>query len=161
MMKTTIILLLLTSALLSSCSTTYTYPARDVTVKTTDGISKKYAILSVRGDSTIAVLDWEEVNVSPTPYSHVQVFKKDSIIRILREGKGGGIHSTIGGLAGAIAGGAIPFILFGLSDPSSLLLIQVVPITIILDIVVIGIAASLGAFVGSTIGNAFPPEHGT
>ena len=107
MMKTTIILLLLACALLSSCSYNYTYPSKKITVRKTDGSEKEYGLLSVRGDSAIVVIDWAESHVTPLPYSHSLVLRKDSISNILRLAHGGGDNANIGMLAGALLGGII------------------------------------------------------
>ena len=119
-MKKSIIFLLffLASALLSGCSTDYNYPSKKITVYKTNGVKKDYGLLSVRGDSAVVVLDWSESKVTPLPFSHAEIIKKDSISKIVREGKGAGEAMTTGARVGFIAG-AIITLYFTATHPSS------------------------------------------
>ncbi len=149
-MKTNIILLLIVTVLLSSCSYNYTYPSKKITVRKTDGTEKEYGLLSVRGDSAIVVLDWAEAHVNPLPYSHAEVIRKDSISNILRLAHGSGGNTIIGMVGGALLGGLIAS---QFTIPLTPGLGQIAGLENIL-IVLGGIGG--GFFIGSIIGNLIP-----
>ncbi|MFI5263520.1 MAG: hypothetical protein ACHQM6_03290 [Candidatus Kapaibacterium sp.] len=155
-MKTRIYSLLLAAAFLSGCSTSYTYSSKKVTVNKTDGGMRDYALLSVRGDSAIVVLDWAEAHVYPLPFSHAEILQEEAIKNIVREGKGGGINSTVGGLACAAAGGITAYTLFPFT--ANIYDVYLFFIPELVHVMAIAAGVSIGAFIGSSIGDAFPPN---
>jgi hypothetical protein len=107
-MKTHLLLPLFAAAFLSSCSPSYIYPTKNITVILKNGAEKEYGLLSVRGDSAIVVIDWEERSVKPFPFSHAETLKKDLIQQILRKPKGIQTKYTyLTAIAGAVVGGVI------------------------------------------------------
>ena len=154
-MKTFFLLFFLAGALLTGCSGNYYYASHKVTIYKTNSTKKEYSLFSVRGDSAIAVLDWAEAKVKPIPFSHVELIKRDSIIKIERDGHGGWIRSTLlGALAGLTIGELIavgPFVFLGLpiptGNPSSAHSIN--------KTIDIGIIS--GTVIGSGISIIFPP----
>jgi len=139
------ILLLLASLLITGCSTTYNYKSTHITVLQTDTTHKDYGLLSVRGDTAIVVLDWNEADVSPVPFSHAEVIKTTSGLEIMRSGHGGGGPVLVGALVGGLAGGIIGSVLAP-GDPRN------------------GGGVILCAVIGAMIANFFPPSkelHGT
>lgn len=158
-MKTLFIFFFLSGAILSGCSTAYNYSSKKITIRKTNGTEKEYSLLSVRGDSAVTVLDWQEENVYPIPFSHITILKNDSIVQILRKGKGGGIRSTIGGISGAIAGGAVASAFMPFTVPGvSFFRLVYYPIFFLIDLAVLGSGAVLGVYAGSAIGDVFPPS---
>ena len=94
------------------CKPSYDYPSKKINVALTNGISRDYGLLSVRGDSAIVVLDWQESEVRPIPLSHAELITKKAIVNISRAGDRGGVANSVAGtLVGALAGGivALPF----------------------------------------------------
>ncbi len=160
-MKIFFLLFVLSTALLTGCSTNYNYPSKKITVHKVSGAESDYGLLSVRGDSAITVLDWAEASITPIPFSHVELIKRDSIARITRSGHGGGGENTGIGAEYGAAGGAIGGLIFGLwfeqtfqgfglsTNRSSALPFYSVMIVI---------GAGAGALIGAFIGNAIPPS---
>lgn len=163
-MKTTIILFILTGALLSGCSTNYNYPSKKITVHKTNGTKKEYALISVRGDSALAVLDWSEAQVIPIPFSHIEVLKKDSIRLVVRDGVGGGANIGLGIIGGVAIGTGIGILLSPNPppQPNTIPTLLVYPLTDfsyqLAKVIVIGGSIILAAVLGGVIGNAFPPD---
>lgn len=148
-MKTTLLFLFFSAMIHTGCSTNYNYPSKNITIIKTSGIEKDYGLLSVRGDSAIVVLDWKESKISPLPFSHAEVIKKNLISRILRDGKGGG-PAWLGILVGSLGSGLLftgGFVLIygSHSDAFGALFM---------------LAGSIvgGGIVGGIIGNALPPS---
>jgi len=63
---------------------------------------KQYELLSVRGDSALVVLDWEEREVEPLPFSHAIVLSKDPFTKIIGYDRD---HPVENGIKGALFGG--------------------------------------------------------
>ncbi len=118
-MKTFYLLFLLSSALFTGCSSSYiarsifhepepssgdNYSSKNIIIYNADSVAAEYAVLSIRGDSAIVVIDPAEAehpeNIS---YTRAVLFKKDSIKRIIRKAHGGA-NPIIGGLTGLATG---------------------------------------------------------
>jgi len=100
------LILLLFAALLESCAsyrTSEELHSSKIKVQPIHGADKYYSLLSVRGDTAISVLDWEESDTRPVPFSHALVLQKDSIRFIERESATSD-QKTIGMLIGSAAG---------------------------------------------------------
>jgi hypothetical protein len=147
MMKIFFLLFFLPAVFLSGCSTSYNYPSGKITIYKIYEDEKDYALLSVRGDSAIVVLDWSEHDVKPIPFSHAQVMKNDSIAWIARDGKGSGDPT----IAGILIGTGIGFILAVLDNGTYL---GSGPQGNIFGLEFIGLCTVLGA----GISTQFPPS---
>lgn len=159
-MKTFFLVFFLSSALLTGCSTNYNYPSKKITVHKISGAESDYGLLSVRGDSAIAVLDWAESRVTPIPFSHIELIKRDSIALITRSGQGGGGKNTGIGAAYGAGFGAIGGLIFDLWISSALQGITTTNSSsnALSYVLFIGIGAGAGALIGAFIGNAKPPS---
>lgn len=94
----------LSSAFLTGCGTNYNYSAKDISVYKTDGSHKTYDLLSVRGDTAIVVLPMWESDLKPISFSHAEVIRQDSILRIVRNGYSIGTTTLVGAVGGAVIG---------------------------------------------------------
>lgn len=83
------LLFFLASVFLTGCSTTYQYESPKIAVLKTNGIQSDYALLSVRSDTALVVMDWKEWKADMSILvSLAQVIGQDSISKILRPYKG-------------------------------------------------------------------------
>ena len=88
-MKIFFLLFILSSALLTGCRTSYQYESPKITVIKTNGIKSDYALLSLRRDTALVVMDWKEWDAHQSILvSPAQVIGQDSISKILRPYKG-------------------------------------------------------------------------
>ena len=82
-------LLFAASVFLNGCSTTYQYESPKIAVLKTNGVQSDYALLSVRSDTALVVMDWKEWKADLIiPELLAQVIGQDSISKILRPYKG-------------------------------------------------------------------------
>ncbi len=103
-MKTKIILLLLATVLLSSCGTgaIHRYSSNRITIEKKDSTSHEYALLSLRGDTALVVVEPENsVYEEQISYSHAIVIKKNSIRKIIGKGRGGYAREFLGSFGGS------------------------------------------------------------
>ena len=145
----TYFLLFFAGALLSGCSTNYNYPSKKITVRKISGVEKDYGLLSVRGDSALAVLDWSESQVTPIPFSHAELIKKDSIRAIIRDG-----HESTGDYAyGTLIGAAVGAGLLGitLNSLSGSGLFSPQDISTAARLLIIGGGAFVGFIIGAIV----------
>ncbi|MFI5263519.1 MAG: hypothetical protein ACHQM6_03285 [Candidatus Kapaibacterium sp.] len=106
--------MMLTSVLITGCSTNYTYPSRKIRVLKKSGVLKEFELLSLRSDSAIVVLDWIESKVVPKPLSHAEVIHRDSIGNITRSSQGNS-KVLIGAGIGLVSGVALDLLLPGIA----------------------------------------------
>src|SRR5438094_942957 len=103
MMKFRFTLLFFASVLVSGCTSaalenhSNSYRQSHVRIMDQDSRQNEYYILSVRGDSTLVVLDWNEAGIEPIPFSHAIVLTKDIILQVHRFGSGS-IAATVGAI---------------------------------------------------------------
>jgi len=162
-MKTVYLVFFLLSWLLSGCGTSYNYPSKKITVEKKITIDKRnaerkntvkkdYALLSVRGDSAIVVLDWAEAKVTPIPFSHAEVIKRDSIEMISRSGHSGIGNVLAGGMIGVLSGSIITGLLLPKRPSGDFIFMPEKDF----DVMTIGIVS--GAVIGATLFYFLPPS---
>jgi hypothetical protein len=140
---------------LPACNPVYNYPTKKITLVKADSTEQDYGLLSVRGDSAVVVLDWAESKADPMPFAHAELIKKNSIIKIIRDGRGPATKNILSGAgAGAIVGGLFSPLLFRPTVMSGYYysateLIEYYALTI-------AIGSFAGALIGSVFGAAMP-----
>ena len=156
-METTIIVILLSSLYLAGCKSS-SDSSKKITIRKNHGAKKEFALLSVRGDSAIVVLDWLESKESPLPLSHAELIRSDSIASILHEEYGSKESVTIGTLGGSIAGGLIAseFLPQPKKYSGADIFFPVHPFEdVVTDLLIILAGITVGAVLGGIVGNEF------